>query len=401
MSAVRTARLVKATALVPLTVLSVAWTVSIAGVGGPMLAGTAAPQPAAGVLPDGTSVPSQAIEAPASVSDQASLGDGTHASQIVSSASTSAIPSAALAAYQRAETVINAADTTCKLPWQLVAAIGRVESNHGRFGGSTLDDNGVATPGIVGVALDGTNATALINDTDAGQYDNDTTFDRAIGPMQFIPSTWSVVGVDADGDGTRNPQDVDDAALGTAVYLCSGEDDLSTEAGQRAAVFRYNRSESYVDLVISIMAAYTAGDFTTIPNSTVAAGQLVSAPQPLAPVRTKSAQDKLAGGDQKSTAGTGTKAAPTPSPTPTPAPAPPKPPADPVTNGKDGGVSVDKPAGGGPQGGVPPLPAPSVAPVDQVMTTAQAVAQCTVEGFVDTLQSNDAFDTCVTGYSTP
>ena len=64
-------------------------------------------------------------------------------------------------------------------------------------------------------------------DTDAGQYDNDTRFDRAVGPMQFIPSTWSVVGVDGDSDGTRNPQDIDDAALATAVYLCSGDDDLS------------------------------------------------------------------------------------------------------------------------------------------------------------------------------
>ena len=68
--------------------------------------------------------------------------------------------------------------------------------------------------------------------------------------MQFIPSTWSVVGVDADGDGERNPQDIDDAALGTAVYLCSGSDDLGTDAGRAAAVYRYNHSQSYVDLVL-------------------------------------------------------------------------------------------------------------------------------------------------------
>ena len=46
-------------------------------------------------------------------------------------------------------------------------------------------------------------------------------YDRAVGPMQFIPSTWSVIGVDGDNDGKRNPQDIDDAALATAVYLCS------------------------------------------------------------------------------------------------------------------------------------------------------------------------------------
>ena len=99
--------------------------------------------------------------------------------------------------------------------------------------------------------------------------------------MQFIPSTWSVVGVDADGDGVRNPQDVDDAALGTAVYLCSGSDDLGTDAGRQAAVFRYNHSQSYVDLVLSIMEAYTLGDFTSVPNSTVAAGYLVRDPDPV------------------------------------------------------------------------------------------------------------------------
>ena len=99
--------------------------------------------------------------------------------------------------------------------------------------------------------------------------------------MQFIPSTWSVVGVDADGDGVRNPQDIDDAALGTAVYLCSGSDDLGTDAGRRAAVFRYNHSQSYVDLVLAIMDAYLQGDFTSIPNGTVMAGEITKTPPPL------------------------------------------------------------------------------------------------------------------------
>ena len=103
-----------------------------------------------------------------------------------------------------------------------------MESNHGRYGGNALDSNGISRPGIYGIPLDGSNGTSKIGDTDAGQYDNDTQFDRAVGPMQFIPSTWSVIGVDGDGDGKRNPQDIDDAALATAVYLCSGNEDLST-----------------------------------------------------------------------------------------------------------------------------------------------------------------------------
>ena len=276
----RTGRLRKATALVPLALLSAAFTASIAGANAPAVVASGA-HSADTTLPDGTAVPTQAIEAPASVSNGDGLGSDGNAAQIVSTASTSGIPSAALSAYQRAETVINAADKSCNLTWQLIAAIGRVESNHGRANGNVLDNTGLAVPGIYGIALNGSNKTTEILDTDAGQYDNDTTYDRAVGPMQFIPSTWSVVGVDADGDGVRNPQDVDDAALGTAVYLCSGSDDLGTDAGRQAAVFRYNHSQSYVDLVLSIMEAYTLGDFTSVPNSTVAAGYLVRDPDPV------------------------------------------------------------------------------------------------------------------------
>src|SRR3954451_6084930 len=281
MSANRFGRLHKATALVPMALLSAAWTANLLGVTTPTATAGERPDPA---LPDGSSVPAQAIQAPASVSDGNLVAPGVgggDAQQIVADAATSGIPSAALAAYQRAETVINAADPACHLDWQLLAAIGRVESNHGRADGNTLDDNGLATPGIYGVALNGSNSTTEIVDTDAGAFDKDSSYDRAVGPMQFIPSTWAVVGVDADGDGVRNPQDIDDAALGTAVYLCSGSDDLGTDAGRRAAVCRYNHSQSYVDLVLQIMAAYMSGDFTSVPNSTVLAGELTRTPPAL------------------------------------------------------------------------------------------------------------------------
>src|SRR4051794_24515739 len=256
MSTARFGRGHMAMALVPLALLSAAWTASVAGIGAVSTASADVKPPA--TLPDGSAVPTQAIKAPASVSVAGGVAPGVQGSveKAVATASTSGIPAAALAAYQRAETVINAADKSCHLSWQLIAAIGRVESDHGRTNGNTLDSHGIARPGIYGVALDGRRSTTRIADTDAGQYDADAKFDRAIGPMQFIPSTWSVVGVDADGDGQRNPQDIDDAALATAVYLCSGPDDLATAAGQRSAVFRYNHSNSYVDLVLSIMSAY-------------------------------------------------------------------------------------------------------------------------------------------------
>jgi membrane-bound lytic murein transglycosylase B len=243
MSAQRFGRLQKASALVPLALLSAAWTASLAGVG--VTSASAGEEPGR-TLPDGTAIPTEAIEAPASVSAPGVVAPGIEGDpdKAVARASTSGIPAAALAAYQRAETVINTADKSCNIPWQLVAAIGRVESDHGRANGNTLNADGLAEPGIFGIALDGRQGTAVITDTDAGLIDSDAEFDRAVGPMQFIPSTWSVVGVDADGDAERNPQDIDDAALAAAVYLCSGNDDLGTEEGQRTAVYRYNHSQA-------------------------------------------------------------------------------------------------------------------------------------------------------------
>jgi len=262
-------RLHRAIALVPLAVLSAAWTASLAGVG---VDPASADPDGSQTLPDGTVLPAAAIEAPASV------GDPVTRAAALTPGSASDIPQAALSAYQRAEAVINEADKGCNLTWELIAAIGRVESDHGRFGGNALDGRGVARPGIYGIALDGKNDTQRILDTDAGQYDDDTRFDRAVGPMQFIPSTWSVVGVDGDNDGTRDPQDIDDAALATAVYLCSGDDDLSTEKGQRASVYRYNHSNAYVDLVLEIMQAYLDGDFSAVPTSTLTSGVIVPDP---------------------------------------------------------------------------------------------------------------------------
>jgi hypothetical protein len=148
--------------------------------------------------------------------------------------------------------VIDVADPGCHLDWTLLAAIGQVESDHGQVGGSHLDRNGVAHPPIYGPLLDGRNGVAMISDTDAGRIDGSRTFDRAVGPMQFLPSTWAAVAVDGNGDGQRNVQDINDAALGAAVYLCAGQGDLSTHAGRAAAVFSYNHSQAYVALVLGI-----------------------------------------------------------------------------------------------------------------------------------------------------
>lgn len=255
----------KIATIVPLAVLSGIWSVSLVSYGAAQATGTGHQVD----LPDGTKVPSSAIQAPASLPQPGSAAPAVPSGQadaVVSSASTSGIPAIALSAYENAARIIDSADKACNIPWELIAAIGRVESNHGRFDGNHLSANGIAEPGIYGPALDGKNGTTAIADTDNGLLDGNKQWDRAVGPMQFIPSTWQVVKVDADNDGKRNPQDINDASLATAVYLCSGAENLGNRAGQQSAVFRYNHSRDYVNLVLRIMEAYQAGDYSSVPS---------------------------------------------------------------------------------------------------------------------------------------
>ena len=269
MSTTSLSRKAKASALVPLALLSGVYTASLLSTSATAVNTSATPRN----LPDGTTVPTKAIEAPASVPVPGVVAPAVPqgaADAVVSGASTSGIPAPALSAYQRAAQIIDAADKSCNIPWELIGAIGRVESDHGRYNGNSIDSKGFSRPGIYGIPLNGKNGTQAIRDTDGGQLDKDPVFDRAVGPMQFIPSTWQVVKVDADGDGQRNPQDMNDAALATAVYLCSGSDNLGTRKGQEASVLRYNHSQDYVNLVLRIMEAYTSGDYSAIPSGTQA-----------------------------------------------------------------------------------------------------------------------------------
>jgi membrane-bound lytic murein transglycosylase B len=178
------------------------------------------------------------------------------------------VPAAALRAYKVAARTANAVDPGCRLSWTLLAGIGRVESDHGRYGGSVLGNDGVPRPAIVGVPLNGKGPVAAIRDTDRGSFDGDKVWDRAVGPMQFIPSTWQGAGRDGDRDGTSTPNDIDDAALAAAGYLCSGAGSLDDEGAVRAAVFRYNPSDYYVALVTAFARGYRTGVFV-IPSPEV------------------------------------------------------------------------------------------------------------------------------------
>ena len=213
-------------------------------------------------------VPAQPIQQPATVSPKGQVAPAVPAfahDTATPTVTIGGIPAVALAAYQRAAQLINQADPSCTMRWQLIGAIGRVESDNGQFGGNHLTAEGVAVPGIYGPALDGSNGVGLVRDTDGGRLDHDSTYDRAVGPMQFLPGTWAMLGVPSTADGQHGPQNIYDAALATAKYLCSGGGTMSNPSDVRSAVFRYNHSDAYVALVVGIARAYGAGSFSTIP----------------------------------------------------------------------------------------------------------------------------------------
>lgn len=136
----------------------------------------------------------------------------------------------------------------CGISWQLIAGIGAVESTHANNG--QADPKGELEIPILGPALDGSLAgNNVINDTDGGELDGDPNYDRAVGPMQFLPETWKKFAEDANGDGVADPQNLFDAALTTGRYLCDGNLDLRDPAQQVTAVLRYNNSMDYVSKV--------------------------------------------------------------------------------------------------------------------------------------------------------
>lgn len=174
---------------------------------------------------------------------------------VSTTAAATGIPARSMQAYAVAATLSAAEDPECGLGWPTLAAIGWVESHHGSIGGRTVDAAGRPDTPVVGIALTG-EGVANIPDSDDGRLDGDTGYDRAVGPMQFIPSTWALWGSDGDGDGVSEPQDVDDAALAAARYLCASGRDLSTGAGWSAALLSYNRSAAYVDQVTRTANTY-------------------------------------------------------------------------------------------------------------------------------------------------
>jgi hypothetical protein len=198
---------------------------------------------------------------PVVVQDDASLNShGWAASAAAAPGSTGELGSAVLAAYSLASA---SAPSGCHLPVSLLAAIGQVES--GNLAGRTLDADHRAGPAVLGPVLDGS-PYAAIPDTDAGLLDGNVSWDRALGPLQLIPASWRLVGVDMDGDGRRDPQDIDDAAGAAMVYLCAGGRDLATTAGVDAAVLSYNHSSEYLRTVLAWKAVFDRSDLSGVTS---------------------------------------------------------------------------------------------------------------------------------------
>lgn len=164
------------------------------------------------------------------------------------------IPLRALLGYAGAELAMQAEAPECRIGWATLAAIGHLESGHGTHAGSFLDIDGFARPPILGPDLDGIEYER-IDDTDGGRLDGSSATDRAAGPLQFIPSTWQQWGADGNGDRVADPQQIDDASLAAARYLCE-YGDLSDAGAWRTAIFAYNHVESYVEAVSDAAIEY-------------------------------------------------------------------------------------------------------------------------------------------------
>jgi membrane-bound lytic murein transglycosylase B len=166
------------------------------------------------------------------------------------------IPARAVLAYGNAELAMRAMQPSCKISWATLAGIGRIESNHGQYGGAVLGQEGRPSKPIIGVPLEGSPGVKAIWDTDGGRYDGDPSVDRAVGPMQFIPSTWSRYAADGNRDGLGDPQQIDDATLAAARYLCVNNRDMSSASGWWSGILSYNNSTEYAQKVFGLADGY-------------------------------------------------------------------------------------------------------------------------------------------------
>ncbi|MFF3313376.1 C40 family peptidase [Streptomyces sp. NPDC002952] len=170
------------------------------------------------------------------------------------------IPDRMLAAYRNATRMIGREVPDCRgLTWAVLAGVAKVESNHAA--GRRISPSGDIRPRIYGVVLNGSGAggnTTAFTDTDGGKWDGLPEAERAVGPFQFLPSTWETAGRDGNHDRRADPHNADDAALGAGVYLCGKGRNLSSRAQLRSAILQYNHSTTYLTDVLGWIDQYAA-----------------------------------------------------------------------------------------------------------------------------------------------
>jgi membrane-bound lytic murein transglycosylase B len=166
-------------------------------------------------------------------------------------------PAPAMRAYADAELLLHASQPACHLRWNTLAGIGWIESRHGTIGGRTVGADGRSSRPILGPALDGSGGNAAIRSTpDSAAWHDDRVWEHAVGPLQFLASTWDRWGADGEGDGIADPGDLDDAALAAGRYLCADGHDLAADSGWNAAVHSYNHDQAYVAAVAAAANTY-------------------------------------------------------------------------------------------------------------------------------------------------
>ncbi|GAA1240957.1 hypothetical protein GCM10009609_00680 [Pseudonocardia aurantiaca] len=285
---------------------------------------------------------------------------------------TMGIPAPILAAYQKAAGAAQLSDPDCGITWPLLAAIGRIESGHSR--GGQVDTAGSTLSPILGPVLAGGPGVAAIGDSDGGRLDGDDRWDRAVGPMQFIPSTWAGYATDGNADGVASPHNVYDAAATAGRYLCAGGSDLRTSSGAAEAVYRYNHSSEYVRWVLAYAAGYARGVFslpvaptpsdisvsppTVAPQAPAAVAMFVPGPPVPPPAALAPAAPAPAAPAPAAPAPAGAPDAPDPAAAAPGAPAPVAP-ADPAAPGPE--VQTPPVAAGPPNPAPPPVTNPPAA----------------------------------------
>lgn len=312
------------------------------------------------------------------------------------------VPAAVRAAYERATELTAVSDPRCGLTWEVLAGVGRVESGHAS--GGRVDDDGATRGRIMGIRLDGSvPGTATIPDSDDGALDGDTEFDRAVGPMQFLPGTWARYGADGNDDGVRDPHNVYDAALAAARYLCAGGGNLAEPPDLLAALFRYNPSVSYGLAVQAWAQAYRTGGAPVIPAQEGAVPE--SPPAPVAPPAVVLAAPEGAGSPEVVPATIDRLAEPVPRQDPVPGNRPPldapaspgaDAPADPASEPTEQGTAE----GSADTTAVPPTPTPTPDPTSTpdcdslVLSATHAVVLPDSGGLLLRFPTDDLPDGC-------